>query len=95
MNRIEHLFCILAEESAEVAQRASKIMRFGVKEVQPGQDKDNAERLIDEYTDLKALFEMLEDENILRVHHNGIHKQAKKDKVEKFLEYSKEQGTLE
>ena len=60
MNRTEHLITIFGEEGSEVAQRASKILRFGVDEVQPGQVKTNAERLVDEYADIIAVAEMLE-----------------------------------
>jgi hypothetical protein len=35
MNPTEHLLSCLAEECAEVAQRASKSLRFGLSEVQP------------------------------------------------------------
>lgn len=39
------LLTILTEECAEVQQRATKMLRFGVDEVQPGQSHDNAWRL--------------------------------------------------
>lgn len=45
MKRHEHLLSILAEECCEVGQRVSKALRFGLDEVQPGQDLSNAERI--------------------------------------------------
>jgi hypothetical protein len=37
MTREQHLLTILAEECGEVVQRASKAIRFGLDESQPGQ----------------------------------------------------------
>jgi hypothetical protein len=37
MTRDEHLMTIAMEECAEVAQRVSKAVRFGMEEIQPGQ----------------------------------------------------------
>lgn len=48
---------ILIEECAEVQQRATKMLRFGVLEVQPGQDLDNAARLSLEVGDLKKIID--------------------------------------
>lgn len=76
MKRIEHLLFIIAEECAEVAQRASKAARFGLDEVQPGQDHDNMLRLWLEFNDLYAAMQMLHDETGF----NGLsyrHREAK------------------
>lgn len=93
MTRTEHLLWIIAEEAAEVTQRASKAARFGLTEIQPEQDEplDNLRRLIYELNDLVAVAEMLEpawmDERMI---------EAKRVKVEKFLRYSDEVcGTLQ
>ncbi len=95
MNRREHLLWILAEECAEVAQRASKAARFGLYEVQPGQDKNNSERLRKEINDLLAATEMLDADGALPL---TVFRQqdvsGKVAQVEKYLEYSKRQGTL-
>jgi len=89
MTRKEHLLTILSEECAEVSQRVSKALRFGLGEVQPGQEADNA----DEYSDLVALYEMLRDEGILP-DVDAYDLTEKKEKVEKFLKLSLRQGTL-
>lgn len=96
MNRLEHLLTIVGEESVEVAQRASKAARFGLREVQPGQDLDNRARLLGEFADLCGALELL-DESIIDdlVHELRPQIDAKKAKVEKFLLYSREVGTLE
>lgn len=94
MNRQEHLLTILAEECAEVAQRASKALRFGLGEVQPGQDLTNAERVVGELTDLLSVVFMLEDEGLLVLKDRQGADAAKRAKVEKFLQLSEQLGTL-
>ncbi len=96
MNRSEHLFTIVGEEGSEIAQRASKVARFGITEVQPGQTLDNRARLLGEFADLCGALELafpgsdiVEMVTVLRPDID-----AKKVKIEKFLEYSKQQGTL-
>lgn len=94
MNRTEHLLWVLAEECAEVAQRASKAARFGLNEVQPGQPHTNAERIVYEYADLVATMELLGDAAGLTVDDLEALKSAKKAKIEKYLVYSRQCGTL-
>lgn len=89
MNTLQHLLTILAEECAEVAQRASKAIRFGLHEVQPGQHEDNKRRLERELADLVATAELLELEI------RELDKADKKEKVKKFMVYSAEKGTLD
>lgn len=94
MTRAEHLLWILAEECAEVAQRASKAARFGLYEVQPGQGETNRERLAGECSHLVAAIEMLVREDCIDKPDFG-RIQAKIEKVERFFRYSVELGTLE
>jgi NTP pyrophosphatase (non-canonical NTP hydrolase) len=97
MKRTEHLLFKLAEEAAEVAQRASKAARFGVTEIQPGQHLNNAERMLGELLDVQAVVEMLYDAGVLPARtdfENRAHIDAHKVKVERFLEYSRQCGTL-
>jgi len=89
MNAEEHLLVVLAEECAEVAQRASKAARFGMMEIQPGQLDDNKRRLERELGDLMAVADILG----LKVHDED--KAAKILKLKKFMDYSREQGKLE
>ena len=70
-------------------------MRFGLGEVQPGQDLTNAERLHQEMTDVMGAWYMLTAENDLVS--RGFDPNAvieKQNKIERFLKYSKEQWTL-
>lgn len=98
MTRTEHLLTILAEECAEVAQRASKALRFGLSEVQPGQTYTNTERLFAELVDLEAVIGMLIAAGVLiRPPQIVVVEmvQAKKAKVEKFLAFSAARGLVD
>jgi hypothetical protein len=95
MTRQEHLLTILGEEAVEVAKRCSKALRFGLDEVQPGQELDNQERLIEEVNDMAAVLQMLQAEGLLPSPLTDDRMiEAKRAKVEHFLEYSKQCGTL-
>lgn len=94
MTRTEHLLVILMEECNEVAQRASKALRFGLGEVQPGQPHTNAERVTKEMSDLYAVFTMLAWENsVPPIQFADM--LAKREKVGKFLGYSGACGTVD
>lgn len=95
MNRLEHLLTITGEEGCEVAQRASKILRFGLNEIQPDQPLTNAERLVQEFADLYALMEMLFEAGVISQILDGQMVIAKKQKVEEFLKYSESLGLLD
>lgn len=89
MNRTEHLLTILSEECSEVAQRVSKALRFTVKEIQPGQELTNWDRIQQEFNDLCAVARMLGFD-----YPKGNEGRLKVAKVEKFLAYSRDCGTL-
>ncbi len=97
MTRLDHLLWILAEECAEVAQRASKAARFGLAEVQPGQSLTNAQRIEKEFADLIGIYEMLANEarlDCIASFRDDI--TAKQDKIERFLKFSRDVcGTLD
>lgn len=95
LNEIEHLLTILGEECAEVAQRASKAIRFGLEEKEPGQDATNAERLHVEVDQLMAVLGMLQDRGILPRMENRQVVMDKQARVERYMEYARQCGTLE
>lgn len=96
MNRVEYLLTSLAEECAETAQRASKALRFGVDEIQPGQGDTNAVRLMDELEDIRVIVELLREEGVLSLGPiDGERFARKRAKVEKYMAYARKCGTLQ
>lgn len=95
LTETEHIIAILSEECDEVSQRALKALRFGVDDIQAGQELTNKERLIYELCDLMAVVEMLQEIDVLP---SNIFKREtifkKKMKVAKYMEYAKGVGTL-
>lgn len=95
MNRAEYLLTCLGEESAEVGQRVSKALRFGLREVQPGQPLTNDDRICDELRDLIAVAHILHSEGVIGwfMPETGDVR-AKREKIERFMAISREQGVL-
>lgn len=99
MTRQEHLLVILTEECAEVIKEADKALRFGLKDHDPHGDRtiNNADLITAEFYDIIAIIGMLRDEGCLKRPpvEDVLNKiETKKMKVEKYLKYSKECGTL-
>jgi len=94
VNKIEHLLSCLAEECAEVSQRATKAQRFGFFEIQPGQPLTNHVRLRSEIADLFAVIEMLQDEAKDTLWPLDADVDAKKMKVKQYMAYAESQGAL-
>jgi len=96
MTREEHLLTIVAEECAEVAQRATKALRFGLTDPKGTQEGElsNKERLLQEYGDLMAAMRLLFPEEFKHIPMTDYQEQ-KVDRIEKFLILSKEIGKLD
>lgn len=77
----------LAEECAEVIQRATKALRFGLEEVQPGQPLTNSERISQEVGDLLAVLERLQRHGILSVADVQMAKLHKQPKLDRYLQH--------
>lgn len=98
MNRLEYLLTQVASEAVEVAHRATKALHFGLAELQPGQDLTNAKRLVGEVMDLAATLQMLEDEEHIEMppfEEGERAMDAKRAKVEHFMQYAITCGTLQ
>ena len=95
MTRQEHLLTILIEECNETAQRATKAVRFGLEEIQPGQAQTNAERIVYEFNDIVAVIELLHSEEALPKIFDTEAVGLKKIKIEKYLAYSAQCGTID
>lgn len=100
MDRREHFLKVVEEEGSEVAHRVSKALRFGLSEVQPEQSMTNAERIQDEVYDLIGAYEAARHEgnNLppldLSPEAVKFYGRWKHAKIVRFLEISREQGTL-
>lgn len=95
MNRLEHLLTILGEECSELAQETAKALRFGIHE-QRDLPTSNHDRMQKEYNDILAVIIMLNNEKAdIDLYFDPVLTMRKKEKVEKYLLYSKELGTLE
>lgn len=95
MTRDEHFLTCLAEECAEVAQRVSKALRFGLAEVQRDQPLNNRERIMEEMRDLWAVLEILEDEGVLpKLAMSSEDVDRKRAKIERYFAISRASGTL-
>jgi len=109
-NEEQYLLTCLAEEASEVAEeacklvkRATKALRFGLQEIQEGQDKTNLERMVDvinlisyELNDLIAVLEVLNHNDLeLLGLNNRSQIAAKKEKLKKYMQLSKERGILQ
>ena len=101
---------MLAEECNEVGIRCSKAGRFGIDEIQPGQDLDNRQRIIYELNDVFAVIEMLTEagvamppilpfgEKLAKLEGIVIDRDMvdlKKAKVTNFIQLSRDRGMLE
>ena len=95
----EHLLTITVEECAEVAQRVTKVIRFGMEQIQrdaddkPEENPDlltNRERVILEVNDLVAMLRMT---GLFRLDEDR--QRAKQEKVERYLMRSAACGTLD
>lgn len=85
MKRSDHLLWVLAEECTEVAHRCSKAARFNLKLTEPGHTLNNAERIIQEYQDLIAAVEMLQEDGLIPKEISREAIDAKKAKVERYM----------
>lgn len=99
MNTKEHLLTTMAEECNEVAHRISKALRFGLDEVEKGQKLTNAERIREEFVQLMAVKNMLEQHGHLTpiyiplVYSEPVY-QDKINAVEKWMKHARKNKTL-
>lgn len=93
MNKREYLLTCLSEEGAELSQAAGKALRFGLDDTY--YTESPREAIIREFNDLVGVLELLNENGVdfKKLHRRELI-EAKKKKVKKFMEYSKEKGTL-
>lgn len=78
----------LIEEAVEIAQRGTKLLRFGIDEIQPGQELTNKARLSQEIGDLLGVLDFAIECGLVSpaVVHEA--KRAKPAKLRKFLQHA-------
>ena len=89
MNKIEHLLTCLAEECGEAIQAGAKANRFGLDHTWPEKGEANRRVLEREIADILGVAEELG----LVIRTKDI--EAKRAKLRKMMELSRELGTLE
>lgn len=97
IDRQEMLLIQLMEEAGEVAQAASKVLRFGPTHTPPDYVGSASVRLGDEIIDLMALVIMLQDDRILPRWGADMTDRirVKQRKVEMYMEISKTLGRVQ
>lgn len=88
----------LAEECAEVAQRAMKQSQFGADEIQKDQSLTNKARLSGELNDLLVVMDILQDLGEVTVETDlefVAYAETKRAKIQKYLKYSQSLGMVE
>lgn len=97
ITEVEHLLICLNEECVEVAQRCDKALRFGLDDTDPTIPGAPTERtrIAQEFYDLLAIVEMLEERGVLNRTGDTHAIERKKAKVLHFMEYARQRGTLE
>lgn len=93
MTKQEWLLVCLMEECNEVSQRVSKALRFGMDEVQPNQDLNNAQRIAMELDDLMTVVDMLQCMSAIDLP-NADNQAVKKVKVKKYMDYARSLGIV-
>lgn len=97
LTKEQHLIATLMEECAEVQQVCGKILRFGLNDAHAKTGNvPNIKLLIYELDDLMAVAQMLQDVGVLpkRDADSSLRVSLKKAKVEAFINYAKQVGTV-
>lgn len=95
MNTEKYLLTCLAEECAELAQAASKAIRFGLENAAEPDKPTNLQRINEELMDILAVIEILDDSGILVQTGSRDYLDTKKSKVYKMLYLSGELGIVD
>lgn len=89
LNKTEYLLICLIEECAEIQQRATKALRFGLTEIQKDQLLTNAQRINGEVNDFNAVLEILKNRRDIPEQADDEEIKAIMDKHQKLHEYGK------
>ena len=85
----------LTEECGETIKEASKAFLYGGDNIGPDDTQENATKISQEVTDIIAVAEMLVEHGIIPKFGSEDAKAAKKFKVMKYMQMSREAGFVE
>ncbi len=94
MNAQEYMLVALIEECNEIAQAASKCLRFGLKDHGPFSELNNLELLQLEVNDFYAIKDILEDQHNIMLFRDPKLIEKKKIRFEDFKKYATDRGCL-
>lgn len=100
LTEIQHLYACLGEEGCEIGQIACKIERFGPDDVYKSPEHNpkkltNRERLIGEVNDMIGVIRLLVIKGEIPMNWEDMNAQAAKAaKVEHYMKYAREIGTV-
>jgi NTP pyrophosphatase (non-canonical NTP hydrolase) len=97
MNKQEYLLACLSEECGEVIRAIGKIQRFGLNDMHPHKEnpEPNNVLLCKEINDVLTIVGMLQEEGVdLPKLLDPAHIIQKREKVNKYMQYSKDRGAL-
>ena len=97
MNKEQMLLTLLSEECAEVAQLASKSIRFGLDSYEPLTGVSNIDALHQELIDIITIVQYLNYEYDFNFDFDNIDWKAvaaKKERIDKYTKYSVDLGRL-
>jgi NTP pyrophosphatase (non-canonical NTP hydrolase) len=95
MNNTQYALIKIAEEASEVAQAATKALRFGLDSACPVTKITNADKLIDEMGDLCIAVASLEEATGIQVKISEEDWDKKVARLNKFKSISKDLGIIE
>jgi len=84
----------ICEEAAEVIQRASKASRFGLEEIEAGQDLNNAERMALELADLNVAIRVLCTETNVDIFVTSEYVEERESRLRNSMAYSSALGRV-
>ncbi|MHC5226644.1 nucleoside triphosphate pyrophosphohydrolase family protein [Enterococcus sp. LJL99] len=98
MNKKEYLALVTMEECAELQQALSKSLRFGFDDHHPEKiAQNNEQQVLEEYYQLVAMMEELQEQKIVTRLSEGEIQQIKVAKIKKvyqYMEYSADRNCL-
>ena len=96
MNTTEHLLVCANEEGLEIGQAADKALRFGLHDGYPETDRTNITDFVAEVNDLVGVLELMQENGIkLPNLFDRLAIEAKKARVNKYMDVARRLGTLQ